>query len=113
MARPVSNFIVNLDVEFKAISENEIREWNAGLSFLLKLLREERMLCLQEEKEVEEANRAMGFDKHDSSDEVRVELKPVEDKTKGKRIAKTRGKHIRINRTKNLPRQLSSGSQSG
>jgi len=42
MARPVTDFIVKLKVEYVPIPKDRIGAWRAGVSLLLQLLRKER-----------------------------------------------------------------------
>jgi len=40
-----ARLVVELNVEFVPISQGEIMSWRAGVSLLLQLLKEEKMLC--------------------------------------------------------------------
>ena len=53
MARPITDITVELNVEFISIEEEDIDDWNAGVSFLVQLLREEKKIVEAESERVE------------------------------------------------------------
>ena len=58
MGRLKKEFTFDFKIEFIPISEDELPSWNAGLAFLLDLLREERLIRIQEQKALEDAAKA-------------------------------------------------------